>query len=67
MTVKPFGGQTLQAAIDRARACEITLRERKSSNYVVSVQIETAKLMQVVSTLVLQIEELTKKVETPTW
>ncbi|CAB4433280.1 unnamed protein product [Rhizophagus irregularis] len=29
VAVKPFGDQTLQAAIDRARACELTLREGK--------------------------------------
>ncbi|PKY59154.1 hypothetical protein RhiirA4_481663, partial [Rhizophagus irregularis] len=42
VAVKPFGDQTLQAAIDRARACELTLREGKSkpSNYV-TIQSET--------------------------
>ncbi|PKK58650.1 hypothetical protein RhiirC2_795983 [Rhizophagus irregularis] len=30
VAVKPFGDQTLQAAINRARACELTLREGKS-------------------------------------
>ncbi|PKB96335.1 hypothetical protein RhiirA5_435006 [Rhizophagus irregularis] len=65
VAVKPFGDQTLQAAIDRARACELTLREGKSklSNYV-TIQSETTELARIVSTLVTQVGELTKKVET---
>ncbi|CAB4496088.1 unnamed protein product [Rhizophagus irregularis] len=57
---------TLQAAIDRARACELTLREgkKKPSNYATTVQSETTELAKIVSTLVTQVGELTKKVET---
>lgn len=55
----------MQAAIDHARACELTLREGKSklSNYV-TIQSETTELAKIVSTLVTQVGELTKKVET---
>ncbi|CAB4493204.1 unnamed protein product [Rhizophagus irregularis] len=57
---------TLQAAIDRARACELTLREgkKKPSNYATTVQSETTELAKIVSTLVTQVGELTRKVET---
>ena len=67
--VKPFGDQTLQAAIDRARACELTLREGKTKpiNYAeVTQQTETAELVKMVATLVTHVGELTKKVETQT-
>ncbi|CAB4489670.1 unnamed protein product [Rhizophagus irregularis] len=58
------GNQAAQAAIDRARACELTLKEgkRKPSNYV-TIQSETTELAKIVSTLVTQVGELTKKVE----
>ncbi|PKY60255.1 hypothetical protein RhiirA4_483758, partial [Rhizophagus irregularis] len=64
VSIKPFGDQTLQAAINRARTCELTLREGKSkpSNYV-TIQSETTELARIVSTLVTQVGELTKKVE----
>ena len=66
VAVKPFADQTLQAAIDRARACELTLREgkKKPSNYATTVQSETTELAKIVSTLITQVGELTKKVET---
>ncbi|CAB4491136.1 unnamed protein product [Rhizophagus irregularis] len=56
---------TLQAAIDRARACELTLREgkKKPSNYATTVQSETTELAKIVSTLITQVGELTRKVE----
>ncbi|PKY32349.1 hypothetical protein RhiirB3_450473 [Rhizophagus irregularis] len=38
VAVKPFGDQTLQAAIDRARACELTLREGKKLTKKVETQ-----------------------------
>ena len=65
--VKPFGDQTLQGAIDRARACELTLKEGKGKayNYATTTQTETAELVKLVSTLVTHVEELTKKVEAP--
>jgi len=65
VAVKPFGDQTLQAAIDRARACELTQREGKAkpSNYNITAQAETTELVKIVSTLVTQVGELTKKVE----
>ncbi|CAB5391489.1 unnamed protein product [Rhizophagus irregularis] len=66
VAVKPFADQTLQAAIDRARACELTLKEgkKKPSNYATTVQSETTELAKIVSTLVTQVGELTRKVET---
>ena len=47
MAVKPFGDQTLQAAIDRACTCELTLREKKMRpfNYATSIQTGTAELV----------------------
>src|SRR4051794_14794799 len=64
--VKPFGDQMLQAAIDRARACELTLKESKGKpiNYAATTQTETAELVKIVATLVTHVGELTKKVET---
>ncbi|CAB4429356.1 unnamed protein product [Rhizophagus irregularis] len=58
VAVKPFADQTLQAAIDRARACELTLREgkKKPSNYATTVQSETTELAKIVSTLVTQVD-----------
>ncbi|PKK59702.1 hypothetical protein RhiirC2_794449 [Rhizophagus irregularis] len=65
VAVKPFSDQTLQAAIDHARACELTLREGKSKlNNYVTIQSETTELARIVSTLVTQVGELTKKVKT---
>ena len=65
IAVKPFADQTLQTAIDRARACELTLREgkKKLSNYATTVQSEITELAKIVSTLVTQVGELTRKVE----
>ncbi|CAB4392219.1 unnamed protein product [Rhizophagus irregularis] len=66
VAVKPFADQTLQAAIDRARACELTLKEgkKKPSNYAATIHSETTELAKIVSTLVTQVGELTRKVET---
>ncbi len=63
--VKPFGDQTLQGAIDRARACELTVKEGKGKlhNLAITTQTETAELVKLVSTLVTHVGELTKKVE----
>ncbi len=63
--VKPFGDQTLQGAINRARACELTLKEGKGKlhNFATTVQTETAELVKLVSTLVTHVGELTKKVD----
>ena len=65
IAVKPFADQTLQVVIDRARACELTLRKgkKKPSNYATTVQSETTELAKIVSTLVTQVGELTRKVE----
>src|SRR5579862_481297 len=64
--VKPFRDQTLQGAIDRARACELTLREGKSKpmNYAaIMMQNGTTELMKLVTSLTTQVEELSRKVE----
>src|SRR5579859_4142259 len=64
--VKPFGDQTLQGTIDRARACELTLREGKSKpmNYaVITIQNRMTELMKLVTSLTTQVEELSRKVE----
>jgi hypothetical protein len=63
IAVKPFGDQTLQAAIDRARACELTQREgrNKPMNYATTMQSAgTTELVNIVSTLVTQVDKLTK-------
>ncbi|CAB4389358.1 unnamed protein product [Rhizophagus irregularis] len=66
VAVKPFADQTLQVAIDRAHACELTLKEgkKKPSNYAATIHSETTELAKIVSTLVAQVGELTRKVET---
>ena len=64
--VKPFGDQTLQGAIDRAHACELTLREGKSKlmNYAaITIQNGMTELMKLVTSLTTQVEELSRKVE----
>lgn len=61
VTVKPFGDQTFQAAIDRARACELTLKEGrvKHMNCAATLQSSgTTELVNIVSTLVTQVNEL---------
>jgi hypothetical protein len=66
MAVKPFGDNTLQAAIDRARACELTLNDTKGklSYYAESTPSQT-ELVKLVTTLTNHVSELTKKVEQP--
>ena len=68
MSIKPFGDQTLQTAIDRARACELTARESKAKpmNHAAMMQTGTAELVQIVATLATRVEELTRTVENPT-
>src|SRR5204863_571023 len=46
--VKPFGDQTLQGAIDRARACELTMKEGRGKlhNLAITTQTETAELVK---------------------
>src|SRR5438045_3652393 len=63
--VKPFGDQTLQGAIDQARACELTMKEGRGKlhNLAITTQTETAELVKLVSTLVTHVGDLTKKVE----
>ncbi|RGB21714.1 hypothetical protein C1646_777443, partial [Rhizophagus diaphanus] len=67
MAVKPFGDQTLQSAVDRAHACELTLKEKraKSMNYAATSHVTgITELVNIVSILVTQVDELTKRVET---
>ena len=65
MAVKPFGDQTLTAAINRAKACELTLNAGKTKllNYAQTSrtgQSETAELVKVVAALAQQVTELKK-------
>jgi hypothetical protein len=66
MAVKPFGDDTLTAAINRAKACELTLNAGKTKllNYAQQTsyvgQSETAELVKVVAALAQQVAELKK-------
>ncbi|RGB23695.1 hypothetical protein C1646_774144, partial [Rhizophagus diaphanus] len=65
MAVKPFGDQTLTDAINRTKACELTLNFRKTRllNYAQTNRTEVTELAQLVSVLVQQVSDLGKKID----
>ena len=65
MAVKPFRDQTLTAAINRAKACELTLSAGKTKllNYAQTNHSETAELAKLVAALAQQVAELKKEKE----
>lgn len=68
MAVKPFGDQTLQGAIDRAKSCELTLRSGKHKllNFAAQERSESNEIIRAVTALTQHIAELEKKVNVNT-
>ncbi len=64
VAVKPFGDQTLTAAIDRAKGCELTLRSGKTKllNYANQTSSEVNELTKLVAALTTQVTELGSKI-----
>jgi hypothetical protein len=69
MAVKPFGDQTLTAAINRAKACELTLTSGRTKllNYAQTSRSEATELTKLVSALAQQVSELEKKIDNKTY
>jgi polyhydroxyalkanoate synthesis regulator phasin len=65
MAVKPFGDQTLTDAVNRAKACELTLNSGKTKliNYAQTNRSEMSELTKLVTALAQQVSELEKKIE----
>ena len=67
MAVKPFGDQTLAAAINRAKGCELTLKSGRAKllNYANQSNSEVVELTKLVAALTNQVAELGKKIPSP--
>ena len=65
MAVKPFGDQTLTAAISRAKACELTRNTGmgKLANYSMKAPSETSELVKLVTALTTHVSNLEKKID----
>ena len=64
MAVKPFGDQTLTAAINRAKACELTRNTGmgKLANFATKAPSETSELVKLVTALTTHVTNLEKKI-----
>ncbi|GET53772.1 hypothetical protein GLOIN_2v1869520 [Rhizophagus irregularis DAOM 181602=DAOM 197198] len=65
MAVKPFGDQTLTDAINRAKACELTMNSGRPRimNYAQTGKSEMAELTKLVTVLAQQVSEIEKKID----
>jgi hypothetical protein len=64
MAVKPFGDQTLTAAINRTKACELTRNTGmgKLVNFATKAPSETFELVKLVTALMTHVTNLEKKI-----